>query len=39
VPTWRAVGAALAGRDVRARLHLHDAPFGVGYLAAAWTAT
>jgi hypothetical protein len=39
VPTWRAVGAALAGRSVRARLHLHDAPFGVGYLAAAWTAT
>ena len=24
---------------IRARLHLHDAPFGVGYLAAAWTAT
>jgi hypothetical protein len=37
VPTWRAVGAALAGRDIRARLHLHEAPFGVGYLAAAWT--
>jgi len=38
VPTWRAVGAALRGRDITARLHLHDAPFGVGYLAAAWTA-
>ena len=39
VPTWRAVGAALAGRDIRARLHLYDDPFGVGYLAAAWTVT
>ena len=36
VPTWRAVGAALAGREISARLHLHDAPFGVGYLAASW---
>ena len=39
VPTWRAVGAALAGREIGARLHLHDAPFGVGYLAATWMAT
>jgi hypothetical protein len=38
VPAWRAVGAALAGRSISARLHLHDAPFGVGYLVAAWTA-
>lgn len=38
VPTWRAVGAALAGRQVTARLHLDDAPFGVGYLVADWHA-
>jgi hypothetical protein len=38
VPTWRAVGAALAGRRVTARLHLDDAPFGVGYLVADWLA-
>jgi ABC-type amino acid transport substrate-binding protein len=36
VPTWRAVGAALAGRRATARLHLHEAPFGVGYLVADW---
>jgi hypothetical protein len=36
-PTWRAVGAALAGRDVTAHLHLDAAPFGVGYLVADWT--
>ena len=36
VPTWRAVGAALAGRPVDARLHLDEAPFGVGYLVADW---
>lgn len=39
VPIWRAVGKALAGRAVTARLHLDAAPFGVGYLAADWTAT
>ena len=38
VPTWRALGAALAGRDVTARLHYDDAPFGVGYLVADWVA-
>ena len=38
VPTWRAVGTALAGRDVIARLHYDDAPFGVGYLVADWVA-
>jgi hypothetical protein len=38
VPTWRAVGAALAGRDVTAHLHLDAAPFGVGYLVADWIA-
>jgi hypothetical protein len=37
-PTWRAVGAALSGRAFTARLHLADAPFGVGYLVADWTA-
>ncbi|HEX2075644.1 MAG TPA: hypothetical protein VHF92_17840 [Geodermatophilus sp.] len=36
VPAWRAVGAALAGREVTARLHFHEAPFGVGYLVADW---
>ena len=36
VPTWRAVGTALAGRAVTARLHLDAAPFGVGYLVADW---
>ena len=38
VPTWRAVGAALAGREITARLHHDDAPFGVGYLVADWLA-
>ena len=38
VPTWRAVGSALAGRDVTARLHYDDAPLGVGYLVADWVA-
>jgi hypothetical protein len=37
VPAWRAVGAALAGREVRGRLHAHEAPFGVGYLVADWS--
>ncbi|MGY1696765.1 hypothetical protein ACI780_17850 [Geodermatophilus sp. SYSU D00814] len=37
VPVWRAVGALLAGRDVDARLLADEAPFGVGYLVAAWT--
>jgi hypothetical protein len=36
VPVWRAVGAALAGRPVVARLRYDDAPFGVGYLVAEW---
>jgi hypothetical protein len=38
VPTWRAVGAALTGRPIAARLHLDAAPFGVGYLVADWVA-
>jgi hypothetical protein len=36
VPTWRAVGTALAGRPVTAALHYDGAPFGVGYLVAGW---
>jgi hypothetical protein len=36
--TWQAVGEVLAGMDISARLHLDAAPFGVGYLAADWTA-
>ena len=38
VPTWRAVGEALDGRDVTAALHHDAAPFGVGYLVADWVA-
>jgi hypothetical protein len=37
VPTWRAVGAVLAGPTVTARLHFDDAPWGVGYLVADWS--
>ncbi len=36
VPVWRAVGAALQGRPVVARVRYDDAPFGVGYLVAEW---
>ncbi|MGY1718899.1 hypothetical protein ACI8AG_07615 [Blastococcus sp. SYSU DS0552] len=36
VPVWRAVGAALAGRHVTARLRYDGAPFGVGYPVADW---
>lgn len=36
VPTWRALGAAVRGRAVDARLLLDDAPYGVGYLVADW---
>jgi hypothetical protein len=39
VPTWRAVGGALTGRLVTARLHHDAAPFGVGYLVADWVVT
>ncbi|SDC81260.1 hypothetical protein SAMN05660690_2658 [Geodermatophilus telluris] len=38
VPVWRAVGALLAGRTVAAELLADEAPYGVGYLVAAWTA-
>jgi hypothetical protein len=34
--TWRAVGTALRGAQVAARLRYDDAPFGVGYLVADW---
>jgi hypothetical protein len=37
--TWQAVGTALAGRSITARLHYADAPFGVGYFVAGWTTT
>ncbi|TYP83687.1 hypothetical protein [Blastococcus xanthinilyticus] len=36
VPTWRAIGAAFAGRHVTARLRHDAAPFGVGYPVADW---
>ena len=36
VPAWRALGRALDGRPVDARLRYDDAPFGVGYLVADW---
>jgi hypothetical protein len=39
VPTWRAVGAALSGRTVEARLRHAEAPYGVGYLVADWRGT
>jgi hypothetical protein len=39
VPVWRAVGAALAGRDITGRLHYVEAPYGVGYLVADWAVT
>jgi len=38
VPVWRAVGAALHGREVTAELRHDEAPFGVGYLVATWQA-
>lgn len=38
VPAWRAAGALLAGGSYDAELLYADAPYGVGYFAAAWTA-
>jgi hypothetical protein len=38
VPVWRAVGEALAGRTIEARLLSDEAPFGVGYPVATWRA-
>ena len=38
VPAWRASAPRSTGRPVTARLHLDDAPFGVGYLVADWVA-
>ena len=39
VPVWRAVGSALDGRaPAGAELLYDEAPFGVGYLVASWTA-
>lgn len=38
VPTWRAVGSALGGRRIEARLRYAEAPYGVGYLVADWSS-
>ena len=38
VPAWRAAGAILAGGDYDADLLYSDAPYGVGYFVAYWTA-
>ncbi len=38
VPVWRAVGAAMAGRPITARVMLVAAPLGVGYFVASWLA-
>jgi hypothetical protein len=38
IPVWRAVGRAVTGRAVTAELRYDEAPFGVGYLVASWTA-
>lgn len=38
VPAWRAAGALLAGGHYDAELLYADAPYGVGYFVAAWTA-
>ena len=38
VPVWRAVGAALDGLAIEARLLYDEAPFGVGYPVATWRA-
>jgi hypothetical protein len=38
VPAWRAAGAVLVGADYEAQLRYDAAPYGVGYLVAAWTA-
>lgn len=38
VPAWRAAGALLTGGSYDAELLYAEAPYGVGYFAAAWTA-
>lgn len=38
VPAWRAAGALLAGGSYDADLLYAEAPYGVGYFVAAWTA-
>lgn len=38
VPAWHAAGALLAGGDYDAELLHDDAPYGVGYFVAVWTA-
>ncbi len=38
VPAWRGVGELLAGTSWQAEVLYDDAPYGVGYLVASWTA-
>lgn len=38
VPAWRVAGTVLAGRDYAAELLYDEAPYGVGYFVAGWTA-
>lgn len=38
VPAWRAAAAVLTGRRYAAELRYDEAPYGVGYFVAAWTA-
>ena len=37
-PAWNCAGRLLGGREFAAELLYDDAPYGVGYFAAAWTA-
>jgi hypothetical protein len=38
VPAWHAAGQALGQRRYDARLHYDEAPYGVGYFVASWSA-
>ena len=38
VPAWHAAAALLAGRRYEAHVGYDDAPYGVGYVVATWTA-
>ena len=38
VPAWRGVGELLAGTSWQAEVLYDDAPYGVGYVVASWTA-
>ena len=37
-PAWNATGQLLRGQSFDAELLYDDAPYGVGYFVAAWTA-